>query len=925
MRLLEPRFFVTLSAIVVATFAVANDSAFSQGRIDPSTTPVVNLSDADQGIDLRPFLRIFRDDDKAFDFEAAKARFDSGADIETFSSIERFDGPRSTYWVHFRLQSDLERQAHRFIYIPYERLISTEFYSVSGDRFLGSFTGGLMGPVNEGAITDRVPNTQVIFRPGTLIDVYLRVEDLQYLHLPMKLQSNVAFYRENHANILVLGATLGLIVAAFFYLAIMSRLTRDWSVPVLMAYLFFNGGFIALTSGLSRDVIGDLGARNTLVVLDILILGLWGSGLAFGRILLGTDLAFPRYDKALAVLVGLCLVLMPVSIIWPGITNAVLLGLPLILVVAVIGLIALVLKVQLSGARDWVLGAGLTSLGVIVHNLIGLGLIPLNGFTGNALFFSLALSGVIFSSAVAERIRAAQRERDARQREIVNSALDGIVTADAGGNIVEFNPAAEKMFNCRRKDVIGMPWTDLILAPRMRESILAHDGSTDPAQLIRVLPQERTRSISRRISGEEFPIEFTVTQTKVGDVEYYTGHIRDLTQVKKIETELERQREVLFQSEKLSALGSLLAGVAHELNNPLSIIVGRSSMLKEAAGDEKVRKSASKIHDAANRCARIVRTFLAMARQRPQRAENTDLNEIVDTALELLAYNLRDDNIDVQLDLAPDLPETRADPDQLTQVIINLIVNAQHALNQLDQERKIHISTRYHRNSDHFDIVVEDNGPGIPGDVRSRIFDPFFTTKPVGSGTGLGLSVSQGMVQSHGGSLEYHQASSGGAVFEVKLPRRRGLAAVAADDAQEVQASQKAAILVVDDDEEACATLQDLLRSRGYRLAMETKAENALQRLESEGFDIIISDIRMPGMDGVGFFDVLEKKRPLDVERLIFITGDAVNQRAQDLKLRSGRPIVDKPIDIDELTATIQVVLNNLAPAAQEIPLAVEA
>lgn len=925
MTLLELRSLQVVLGAVVLAFGFASGPASAQDRGSDFAAPIIFLSEADRGIDLRPFVRIFRDDQQTFDFDAAKARFDAGTDVQDLSSVERFDGPRSSYWVHLRLQSDLEGQAHRFIHIPYERLISAEFYSVSNGRFLGSFSGGLMGPVNEGSVTDRVPNSQLIFRPGSLIDVYLKVEDLQYLHLPLRLQSNIGFYKENHANILVLGATLGLIVAAFFYLAIMSRLTRDWSVPVLMAYLFFNAGFIALTSGLSRDVIGDLGPRHTLVVLDILILGLWSCGITFGRILLGTGLALPRYDKVLAGLVALCVILMPVSVIWPGITNVILLGLPLILVAAVIGTIVLVLKVQLPGSRDWILGSGLTSAGVIAHNLIGLGLLPLNGFTGNALFFSLALSGVIFSSAVAEKIRTAQRERDSRQREIVNSALDGIVTADAQGNIVEFNPAAEKMFECRRKEVIGKPWTDLILAPRMRESVLANEGSTDPSQLIQALPKERTRSISRRKSGEEFPIEFTVTQTKVGDVDYYTGHIRDLTEVKKIETELHRQRDILFQSEKLSALGSLLAGVAHELNNPLSIIVGRSSMLKEGATDEKVQKSASKIHDAANRCARIVRTFLAMARQRPQRAEATDLNEIVDTALELLAYNLRDDNIEIELDLGKDLPETRADPDQLTQVIINLIVNAQHALNQLEQDRRIHIATRYFENSDHFEILVEDNGPGIPKDVRSRIFDPFFTTKPVGSGTGLGLSVSQGMVQSHGGSLEYHQAPTGGAVFEIKLPRRRG-PAVASDEVSPVrQENHQAKVLVVDDDAEACETLKDQLASRHFQVVMETDAEVALRRLQSEGFDIIISDIRMPGMDGVGFFDALEKTQPHNVERLIFVTGDAINQRTQDLKLRSGRPIVDKPIDLDELTATIRIVLEGTVQTGQDIPMAAEA
>ena len=913
-----------VSAILCMMVGWALHPVAAQETANTSLAPIVSLSAADKGLDLRPFIRIFSDDEGAFDFAAAQSRFASGADIQTLNSIDRFSGVRSSYWVHLRIQSDYERQAHRFIHIPYERLIHAEFYSISNERFLGSFSGGLLSPVGDDSVTNRVPNSQLIFRPGTLIDVYLRVEDLQYLHLPLKLQSNIDFYKENHANILVLGATLGLIVAAFFYLAIMSRLTSDWSVPILMAYLFFNAGFIALTSGLSRDVIGFLGTHNTLVALNVFILGLWACGIAFGRILLGSDLAFPKFDKLLAWLSGLCAVFIPVSMVWPQPVNGLLLGLPLVLVTAVIALIVLVVKARLPGSRDWVVGASLTSLGVIVHNLIGFGWVPLNAFTGNALFFSLALSGVIFSSAVAEKIRTAQRERDSRQRAIVNSALDGIITAGADGRIVEFNPAAEKMFQCRRKDAIGRPWTELVLAPRMRQSILANEGSTDPARLIQTLPRERTRSISRRMSGEEFPIEFTVTQTKVDDVDYFTGHIRDLTEVKKYEAELQRQRDVLFQSEKLSALGSLLAGVAHELNNPLSIIVGRSSMLKESAPSEKVQTSASKIHDAANRCARIVRTFLAMARQRPQRAETTDLNEVVETALELLAYNLRDDNIDVHLDLDPDLPETRADPDQLTQVIINLLVNAQHALNPLDQTRRIDISTRYFADSDHFRIVVEDNGPGISKDVRSRIFDPFFTTKPVGAGTGLGLSVSQGMVQSHGGSLEYAASTIGGAAFEINLPRRRGSDEGPAGESTGAHAGQVADILVVDDDDEGCEMLKELLTSRGFRVTTETEAEAALRTLKSKDVDLIISDIRMPGMDGVGFFDALDAQGSAYTDKLIFVTGDPVNQRTRDLKLRSGRPILDKPVDIDELVATIQIVLAADEGVGVETPIAVE-
>ena len=521
-----------------------------------------------------------------------------------------------------------------------------------------------------------------------------------------------------------------------------------------------------------------------------------------------------------------------------------------------------------------------------------------------------ATAGLIGVAIAHDQTVSELRDSERRFRGILESALDAIVTSDDQGVIVEFNPAAEAMFGIARHRAVGAKIRNIIIPERHRA---AHD-----AGIARYLATGNSRILNRRIEvtalrGEdEFPAELTVTPTRVGGRALFTAHVRDLTQQKEAAHEIARQRDRLYQSEKMSALGSLLAGVAHELNNPLSIVVGQALMLEEDGSGELAQRAA-RIRAAAERCGRIVKSFLAMARQRGPEKKPVNLNETVRAALELVGYGIRSAGIKVTADLAADLPTFSADPDQLGQLITNLIVNAQQALKDVPQPRRLRIQTRHKSAQSRLRLVISDNGPGIPRNLRSRVFEPFFTTKPVGSGTGIGLSICHAIASAHGGSIEVDETPGGGATFTIRLP------VVAVDElglpaqVERVPEIARRRALVIDDERDLAELIAEMLTREGFAADVATSGVEALAELRRRSYDLVLSDVRMPGLDGPALLRRLQSEWPALAERVIFVTGDTLGLGAGSVLDKLGRPVIEKPISPDEMRRVIHTTLAGVS------------
>ncbi len=412
-----------------------------------------------------------------------------------------------------------------------------------------------------------------------------------------------------------------------------------------------------------------------------------------------------------------------------------------------------------------------------------------------------------------------------------------------------------------------------------------------------------------------------------GVVEGYFIFTRDLTDLREIErdlaeqlaariaseAEVERQRDALQQSEKMAAFGSLLAGVAHELNNPLSIVIGNALLLTEEMEGSAQAERAERVQTAAERCGRIVRSFLAMARQREAEMQPVMVQALVVGTLQLLAYSMRTSGVTVEQDIAPDLPALLCDPDQMIQVLSNLLTNARHALEERPPPRRVRLTA--HADDAWVQLEVADNGPGVPDAIRLRMFDPFFTTKPVGSGTGIGLAVSRGLVEAHGGSLVLAPSEGEGACFVIRLPLGPGRDASERSDSKNVVGVPQRltppaqTALVVDDEPEIGALLGEMLQKLGYRFEVKVSGEAAQAALMRRDYDVVLCDLRLPGLDGPGLYDWIAEERPHLCARTAFITADTLSASSHRFLARAGRPILEKPFVPAELRELLAQIL----------------
>ncbi len=439
------------------------------------------------------------------------------------------------------------------------------------------------------------------------------------------------------------------------------------------------------------------------------------------------------------------------------------------------------------------------------------------------------------------RAEAALRETEQRFRRFAEAhPVPLCAQRAADGRVLFANPAYLALFQ--------LAWEELDAADK--RSHWADSGQRAP-YYERLLREGRTvdcEVVLRRKDGTTFPALLSSRLMEFGGAQAVVDSVVDLTRQRAAEAEIQRQREALHQSEKLAALGSLLAGVAHELNNPLSVVVGYASLLRSEARGKKTREQAEHIHAAAERCARIVKSFLGMARQKPPRFGPVDLATTVAAALELTGYALRTSGIRVRTKLPAGLPPVHGDADQIHQVVANLVINAKQALQERQGPRRIEI--RAAAAGKRVRLTVADNGPGMPPEVVRRVFEPFFTTKPVGLGTGLGLAVCHGIVAAHGGRIDVHSDVGRGTRVEMLLPVVAAAVPPADSDKVERKARRGGRILVVEDEAEIAGLIAGALTAAGHRVEQAPDGEAALKRIERGGIDLVISDLRMPGKDG---------------------------------------------------------------------------
>jgi PAS domain S-box-containing protein len=502
--------------------------------------------------------------------------------------------------------------------------------------------------------------------------------------------------------------------------------------------------------------------------------------------------------------------------------------------------------------------------------------------------------------AAREREEAALLESGRRFRAIAMANPVALLVLHAEDGAIRYaNPAAVALLGLPESEPITMRACDFFVDPTEFEAVVK-------ASVRGTLDHFDARL--RRLDGSEVPVSISARPLVYDDANCVVVGALDLTEKQAAQVEIERQREIIYHREKLGALGSLLAGVAHELNNPLSIVVAQATLLEEAATDPQTATRGVRIKAAAERCARIVKTFLAMARQRPPSRGAVDVNQSVTAALELLGYGLRSAGVEVNTSLAANLPTIWADPDQISQVLTNLVVNAQQAMVEWSGSRRLTITTRFDTGHGQVILSVADSGPGVPAVIRSRIFEPFFTTKPVGIGTGIGLSVSHSVVTSHGGTIEVRDAFGGGAEFVVRLPvgAEEQRAAAPVDDRPATLSGGR--VLIIDDEPEVAEALADILASANYRIDVAGTGPEALERLEAGDYAAILSDMRMPGMDGMELYHRLNVVKPAMARCLVFVTGDALNPAVLEFLDYTGCPHIEKPfvpVEVRRMVAAI--------------------
>jgi PAS domain S-box-containing protein len=498
----------------------------------------------------------------------------------------------------------------------------------------------------------------------------------------------------------------------------------------------------------------------------------------------------------------------------------------------------------------------------------------------------------------------ALQESEERYRAIFEQAADSIVLIDVEtGVLVNFNEQAYKNLGYTLEEFQKLKIPDFEVT-QSAEEVAKHIEKIIKEGSDNFEAKHRTKS------GEVRDIQVSARAISIRGRNFVQSIWRDITDRKRAEEERRELEQRAQLTSRLASVGEMASGIAHEINNPLTCVIGYAQLLMQTDTSKDIKKDIEVIYDGAQRVAGIVKRLLTFARQYKPEQAYVDINEIIEATLDLRAYHLKTSNIKVTTKLAPDLPITIADAGQLQQVFLNLIVNAETEMKLAHGKGELLIKTEQIDNT--IQISFKDDGPGIPKGNLKRIFDPFFTTREVGQGTGLGLSVCHGIITEHNGGIRAESKLGKGATFIVELPvvteaKRLELAEPDIDELKEVS---KAKILVVDDEPVILQFLSRVLSDEGHEIETVDNADDALEMVKSKRYSLILLDIKMPGMSGIEFYKHMQKMTPSLAKRVMFVTGDVMEARTTAFLSKTKAPHFTKPFDAEQLKKKVKRILN---------------
>jgi len=495
--------------------------------------------------------------------------------------------------------------------------------------------------------------------------------------------------------------------------------------------------------------------------------------------------------------------------------------------------------------------------------------------------------------------------RSQKEWETTFDAMQDCVSVhDTSGKVIRANVALARRLKTIPQKVIGKYCSELYSTFGPDGPRCGHVGSLQSEGLI--------------VEEVELPEMGGTFQVSVGPWYDKNNRLAGSIHVAKDISNEKLLQQQLIQSEKLSAIGELISGIAHELNNPLTGVMGYSQLLQMRGDlDERARDSLVKINNLATRCQKIVQNLLSFARKQKPERTLTSVNEILERTVELRSYELQVNNIAILLELDPQLPRTIADKHQLQQVFLNVITNAEQAMLETKGRGKLGIRTRSDTAGGRVVIEIADDGPGIPEQHLTRIFDPFFTTKEVGKGTGLGLSLAYGIIKEHAGNIYARSKLGEGSTFVIELPVIGDLHEGARLPEELVPQAlhfenlvRGKRILVVDDEKYILDFFVEVFQM--YPVDVDTACDGraALDMMQLHEYDLIVTDFKMPQMSGRELFEWIKEHRPHLASRIVFVTGDTVSPETRSFFESTANRYLAKPFRIEEVREVVQRTLE---------------